>query len=248
MLVTTQRGAPRAAGGQGRSEGERLLSTVERLVDDPDTLIAQVEAYRTAAGLRPGESAVNSRHRESIARQLIASYSTKSAISGGLTSVPGVLPGVGSAVVLLGGALVDVAFTLKCEVEMILSLTYLYGYDIRDERERWLAYVMAGVRVHEARTGDNYLMDLVEAELDALPRYAPRQLFKLVGSIFGRLALRSASKGLARAIPLVGIVVGASTNKFMTDSVGWWCVDALERRARTPGPDRAPVVDARVRP
>jgi hypothetical protein len=245
MLVAETRGSP--GQGPGRSQGERLLSTVERLVDDCDTLIAQVEAYRSAAGLEPGESAVNSRHRESIARQLIANYSTKSAISGGVTSLPGLLPGVGSALVLLGGALVDVAFTLKYEVEMVLCLTYLYGRDIRDERERWLAYVMAGVHVHEARSGQNYLMDLVEAELDALPRYAPRQLFKLAGSIFGKLALLSASKGLARAIPLVGIVVGASTNKFMTNSVGWWCVDALERRARTAGSDRTPVVDARIR-
>ncbi len=161
--------------------------------------------------------------------------------------MPGLLPGVGSALVLVGGALVDIAFTLKYEVEMVLCLTYLYGHDIRDERERWLAYVMAGVRVHEAQAGHNYWMDLAEAELDALPRYAPRQLFKLAGSIFGRLALRSATKELAKAVPLVGIVVGASTNKFMTNSVGWWCVDALERRARTAARNASPPLDALVR-
>jgi hypothetical protein len=31
-------------------------------------------------------------------------------------------------------------------------------------------------------------------------------------------------------VPLVGIAVSASTNKFLTTNVGWTCVDALERR------------------
>jgi uncharacterized protein (DUF697 family) len=136
---------------------------------------------------------------------------------------------------------------LKHEVEMVLCLTYLYGYDIRSDRERWLAYVMAGVRVYEAEAGRNYFADVVEAELDALPRYAPRQLFKLAGTVFGKLALLTASKGLAKAVPLVGIVLGASTNKFLTNSVGWSCVEALERRAQAERGEVEEPVDAVVR-
>jgi uncharacterized protein (DUF697 family) len=229
------------------ANGQRLLSAVERLVDDSDTLIAQVEAYKSAARLTVGGGELSPARRNAIGGQLIDLYSTRSAISGGATALPGLLPGVGSAIALVGGALVDVALTLKYEVEMVLSLTYLHGHDIRDERERWLAYVIAGVRVYEAESGRNYLVDLVDAELDALPRYASRELFKLAGVIFGRLLLRSATKGLVKTLPLIGVVLGASTNKSLTTTGGCGCVDALERRAKTTATDDAPIVDAEVR-
>ncbi len=234
---------PRSA--RGASSGARLLSAVERLIDDPDTLIAEVEVSREAARAElPGSEA---QCRELVATRLIGEYSNRSALAGGLTALPAVLPGIGTGVALVGGFFADVALVLKHEVELVLCLTYLYGYDIREPRERWLAYVMAGARVYEARTGRNYYVDLVEAELDALPRYAPRQISKLALTILGRLALVSVSKGLVRALPFVGIFVGASTNKLLTSSVGWWCVDALERRQGGDADTDSDVVDAQRR-
>jgi hypothetical protein len=245
--VTTSAWSPDTASDVSYSQGKRLLSAVERVVDDCDALIALVESHRSLVGLVPGEDIADPDQRASIASRLIADYSTKSAISGGVTALPGLVPGAGSAIALLGGTLVDVALTLKYEVELALCLAYLYGHDIRDDQERWLAYVMAGVRVYEAQSGRNYFVDLAEAELDALPRYAPRELFKIATTVFGKLLLLSASKSLVKALPLVGIVVGVSANKLMTTSVGWWCVDALERRRRSSAQPSDPPVEAVVR-
>jgi uncharacterized protein (DUF697 family) len=226
------------------ARGERLLTAVERLVDDCDNLIAKVEAFRAAAEQTTGRS--DKDRLEQIAERIISDYSTRSAIAGGITAVPTMIPGPGSILAILGGLAADMTFMLKHEVEMILCLTYLYGYDIRDEKERWLAYVLAGVRTYEASTGRNYFVDLAEAQLDALPRYTPRELSKLAVTVMSRVALRSASRVLLRAIPIVGVAVGAAANKLLTSSVGWWCVEALERRRSLEGWRGSSVVDADV--
>jgi uncharacterized protein (DUF697 family) len=222
-------------------EGERLLSAVERLVDDSDALIAHVEMLSSTLGTASEPASV-----EVVAEKLIADYSMRAAIAGGVTALPGLLPGSGSAVAVVGGALIDMTLMLKHEVELILCLTHLYGFDIRNEKERWLAYVLAGVRTHDVAHRQNYLADLLEIQMDALPKYTPRELFKLAATVLGKVALRTFPRGLVKAIPLIGIAVSASTNKFLTTNVGWWCVETLERRRLVPESE-LDVVDAVVR-
>lgn len=219
--------------------GEQLLSAVERLVEDPDNLIARVETMRSTL---LAEDAEDQLHQ--LASLIISDFSMRAALAGGAAALPGLLPGIGSAVALVGGALADMTLSLKHDVEMILCLSHAYGHDIRDERERWLAYVMAGVRTHAAESRSNYLVDLMEIQLEALPKYTPRQLFKLAATVVGRLALGALSRGYLRALPIVGIAISASTNKFLTTSVGWACVDALERRASVSSEADEGTVDA----
>lgn len=224
------------------SEGRRLLTAVERMVDDADHLIAQVEAikYGVSTDGQRGE-----RYRDAIAQRIIRTYSTRSALAGGVSAMPGILPGAGT-VIAVGGALVDMSLMLKHEVEMVLSLTYLYGHDIRQDDKRWLAYALAGVSTYEAASGRNYFVDLADAQVEALTKYTTRQLSKLVATVLGKVALVTASKSLVRALPLVGVVVGASTNKVLTYSVGWACVDALERYLTVAESSGDPIVDAEV--
>src|SRR5262249_14325134 len=155
--------------GDPSVRGERLLSAVERLVEDCDDLIAHVETLKSAAS----PTLPDDERLDSLAEQLIADYARRSAIPGGVTSLPALLPGGGSAIALVGGVLVDMTFLLKHDVEMILCLSYLYGHDIRQEKERWLAYVLAGIRTYDVEEGRNYLVDLLEVQLDALPKYTP---------------------------------------------------------------------------
>jgi uncharacterized protein (DUF697 family) len=225
------------------ARGERLLTAVERLVEDCDDLIAYVETLKSATAPEMDEE----ERIEALAEQIIGDYSRRSAISGGVTALPGLLPGGGSAVALIGGVLADMTFMLKHDVEMILCLSYIFGHDIRDEKERWLAYVLAGMRTYQARERQNYMVDLLEVQLDALPKYTPRELFKIAATVLGRIALLSVSRGFVKALPLIGIAVSASTNKYMTWSVGWWCVDALERRRDAELNEGPEAVDAFVR-
>src|SRR4051794_34565597 len=76
------------------TRGERLLTAVERLVEDCDELIAHVETLKSASPSDMDED----RRTEAIARQIIQDYSRRAAISGGVTAIPALLPGGGSAV------------------------------------------------------------------------------------------------------------------------------------------------------
>ena len=227
------------------ARGERLLTAVERLVDDADGLIALVEGFKYEVLPDPAQDELYA--LDGGAKRIIGHFSTKSAMAGGAAAAPAIFPGGGTLVAIVGGSLVDMVLMLKHEVEMALCLTHLYGYDIRDERERWLAYALVTVNIYEAKSGRSYFNDVAEAQLEALNKYTPRQLVKLIVTLFGKIALLAASKNLVRALPLVGVIVGATANKLLTGSVGWRCSEALMRRRISERRHQEPVVDAKVR-
>jgi uncharacterized protein (DUF697 family) len=225
-------------------EGERLLTAVERIVAGSDQLIAQVEAYKEeiAGAQDPSSPAV----LERTAARIIALYSTRSAIAGGATALPGVFPVGGTLVAAIGGSLADMALMLKYEVEMSLCLTHLYGHDIREERERLLAYVLAAVGVFEVKSGRNYFVDLADTGVEAFAKYTPRQLSKLAASVFTKCLLLKISQRFIRVLPLIGVVVGVTANKLVTHMVGWQCVRALARWRGFTSLEQPPIIDAKI--
>ncbi len=233
---------------EDHEHGRKLLSAVERIIDDTENIIAVVD--RHAEHLRSEQPGIDEDSlRELVAAKLVAHYSTASAISGGATALPAIFPGAGSILALTGGTLLDVAFVLKYEVEMSLALCWNFGFDIRQERERELAFLLASVLTHDESTGESFVNDVMRAEGQALWNYAPRQVPKLLAQVFARIAVRQATKGLARMLPFVGIAVGAGMNKALTTRTGKQMVVELERR-RAEGEHELPaedVVEAAVR-
>ncbi|MBI3725311.1 EcsC family protein [bacterium] len=220
-------------------EGRRLLSVVERLIADDATLIAFA---RECAAKHPADL-------DAAAGEAIAHYAWSAALSGGATALPGIVPGLGSLLAVTGGTLVDMGLLLKFEVELSLVLSTLHGFDIAREEERQLAFLLASVGTYDARTGWSYLGDVARAEVVAIWNYAPRELSKMLVTVMAKLALVLISRSFVRALPLVGIGVGASMNKVLTERVGERCKNELRRRKPTvrvvrPEDD---VVDAKVR-
>jgi hypothetical protein len=235
-----------------RQSGRRLIHAVERLLDDPEELVAladRILAQVHEAEPGAGEHAV----RDLAAERIIRHFAARTAWSGGATALPALLPGAGTLLALTGGSLVDVALTLKFETEMALALSWVYGFDIRLDEERRLALLLASVSVHDAQTGGDVLGDLASVEGEALWRYGPRQVPKLLLQVASRLAFRTAAKGLGRALPVVGIAVGAATNRVLTERVGRRCLEAVQRRqaeqgAADPGADVVDAVIVEARP
>ncbi len=232
---------------EDNERGRKLLSAVERLIDDTENIAAMVDGQREKARLE--QPAIEEDVlRDMVAERLVKQFSNSSAISGGATALPAIFPGAGSVIALTGGTLVDVALMLKFEVEMSLALCWNYGFDIRLERERELALLLASVITHDESTGESFVNDVLQAEGQALWNYAPRQVPKLAAQVLSRVALRQAGKGLFRALPLVGIAVGAGINKALTTKTGNKMVTELKRR-RAEGEHERPqedVVDADV--
>jgi hypothetical protein len=230
---------------QDNKAGERLLSAVERLLDDTDNIIARVETFKGRITHSNDEAVI----RAEVARELIAEYSNKAAVSGGAAAAPALFPGIGTVLALTGGNLVDMALMLKFEVELSLALCWLYGMDVRQRKQRQIAFLLASVHTHDVSNKRPYFADVMDAEAVAIWNYAPRQVSKLLLTALTRIALAGLGKSLARGLPFVGILVGGAVNKTLTGRVGRAIVTALEGRDlaedRDPGEE---LVDAQLEP
>lgn len=234
---------------EDQSQGQKLLSAVERIISDTDSLITLAEEYLGQA--RKKKLASEAETREAAAAAVVSYFSTRAAISGGMAAVPALIPGVGSLAALLGGTLADMGFLLKYEVEMALVLSHLHGFDIRKEEERQLAFLLASVGTYDAKSGRNAFLDLAQVEGITLWKYAPHEVSKMLVSVMTRIALLQLSKSMVRALPLVGIAVGSSMNKVLTSRVGDRCIQDLRTRRELTGQqsdeNEADVVEATVR-
>ncbi|MCP3057887.1 EcsC family protein [Myxococcus sp. K38C18041901] len=230
-------------------QGRKLLTAVERILADTDSLVlmAKQELAKARDKKLPSEDAV----REDASLAVVRHFSNRSALSGGLAALPALVPGAGTLVAALGGTLADMCFMLKFEVEMALVLSHLHGFDITREDERQLAFLLASVSTYDAKKDRNAVLDLAETQGVAFWKYAPREASKMLVSVMTKLALLSVSKGLLRALPLVGIAVGSSMNKVLTQRVGDRCVRELKKRRELAPPGETntshSVVDAHVR-
>ncbi len=194
--------------------GYHLLNAVERMVAPSREISDVVESYRRTTS--PGTA--------NLSERIISHYSNRTALAGGVSSLPGLVPGVGTIAVVLGSTLAEMAVVLKLEVEMCLALAHAHGFDIDDRRERQLALLLAAVHTHEVESGRNVLLDMGEVTLTAVSNYTPRELQKLLLRVSSAIAINYATKyvtkGVLKAIPLVGIGIGAGFNKVLTTKVG----------------------------
>ncbi|AKJ00678.1 EcsC family protein [Archangium gephyra] len=229
---------------EDQSQGHKLLTAVERILSDTDSLIALAEKHLSKAR---GD-------KRDAAGEVVRYFSNRAAVSGGLAAAPALIPGAGTLAAALGGALADMGFLLKYEVEMALVLSYLHGFDIRKDEERQLAFLLASVSTYDAKSGENVLVDMAKAEGVAIWKYAPREVSKHLVGVMTKIALLQLSRGLVRALPLIGIAVGSSMNKVLTTRVGERCIQDLQKRREflatesTRQEQEEEVVEARVRP
>jgi hypothetical protein len=224
---------------EDQEQGRKLLTAVERILADTDSLIALSKQHQEKARQKqfPSEDAV----RDAAALEVVRHFSNRSAVSGGLAALPGILPGAGTLVAALGGTLADMCFMLKFEVEMALVLSHLHGYDITREDERQLAFLLASVSTYDAKRESerSTVADLAETQGIAFWKYAPREASKVLVGTMTKIALMSVSKGFFRALPLVGIAVGSSMNKVLTQRVGERCTRELKKRLEVAPPESA---------
>jgi uncharacterized protein (DUF697 family) len=232
---------------EDQSQGRKLLTVVERILADTDSLIGMSKEHlRRAQQLKLDSEAATV---NSAAEEVVRHFSNRTAITGGLAAAPALLPGLGTLVAAAGGTLADMGMMLKYEVEMALVLSHLYGFDITQDKERQLAFLMASVSTYNAKSGRNFFVDVAHAESIAVWKYAPREVSKMLVSVLTKVALLQLSKGLLRALPLVGIAVGSSMNKVLTTRVGERCIQELKTRQQFVKEHTPPeeVVEAKVR-
>ncbi|MDR0965595.1 MAG: hypothetical protein LBM75_03660 [Myxococcales bacterium] len=212
------------------ASGAQLLRAVERILDTPDQIELQVEESIQEIRQKLPSDVPGIQIRALAEKKLIARYANRAALAGGAASLPAIIPGIGTATAFVGGGLVDMTFCLKYEIEMVLSLASLRGFDIHDPRERQLAYYLAAAHTYESTPGSVPIADFLKIEVDAVWHYTPRQLGKIVAILFVKLAILFSGKGLLRAVPLMGALVSGGVNKALAHKLGNSVVKMLDLR------------------
>lgn len=201
-------------------EKPKLLQAVELILAKPDNIkhesLQLMEKFRKS---HPDKQESEIRHIAS--EKIISNYSYYAAFTGGTTALTGVIPGIGTAVAIGGGASADAVACMKFQIEMTMALATVYGHDILIEEEKRICYIIAGLGAisNAAKdggksVGSKAFVKLVQENLKGATLQAIKEIFKKLGITFTR-------KALEKAIPFgVGVVIGFSANKGITLYVG----------------------------
>jgi uncharacterized protein (DUF697 family) len=210
------------------AEGSRLLHAVKAMAISPSAARELVATFQAKAG---GGRRDPPELQDAAADLIVKRYAKLAATSGGITALAGVVPGVGTAVSMLGGGMADAVTCMKLQVDMVMCLAVNYGYDVGTEEGQHLAFLIAaGGTLEKAgkevatKVGSEAGVRLVRQLLKGAVLKAVKELFKRLGIIFTR-------KALEKAIPFgIGVVIGSTANYALTKYVGakakqWFVID-----------------------
>jgi uncharacterized protein (DUF697 family) len=185
-------------------------------VDIKKASLKLLDEYRDKYSHKMGEEEI----RRKAANKIISNYSYYSAFTGGVTSLTGVVPGVGTLLATLGGASADVVLSMKFQIDMVMAIAAVYGHDIEEEEVQRVGFLIAGLgkmnfMVDEGkRIGTKAFINTVNQYLKKGTKQAAKEISKKIG-------VRISSKALQKAIPFgIGVVIGFTANKTLTWYIG----------------------------
>ena len=200
--------------------GSRLLRAVEIIAISPGDAIAIADQYVHQSRQRfPNDS--ESDHQLRAANKIVGRYSKLAMMVGGASALPGIIPGLGTAVAMVGGATADALVSMKLQVDMCMCLAAAFKYDITSEDGKHLAFLIAATgRVQRAgvdagaKLGSKAGVSMLRQYLKGGALQATKLAFRRVGVTFTR-------KAAEKAIPFgIGVAVGAGANYGLTRFVG----------------------------
>jgi hypothetical protein len=201
-------------------EKPKLLQAIELILAEPENI--RNESIQLMEKLRKSNSGKSETEIQKIASEkIISNYSYYSAFSGGTTALTGIIPGIGTAVAITGGASADAVASMKFQIEMTMAIATVYNHNILIEEEKRICYIVAGLgAISEAAkeggksVGSKAFIELAKTHLKGSTLIAIKEIFKKIGITFTR-------KALEKSIPFgVGVVIGFSANKVLTKYVG----------------------------
>ena len=155
------------------------------------------DARRKVAALRARRPAATT---DELANALIRQKSIDTGVVAVLTSAPALIPGIGSALAMTAGLIVDLQKTLQMQKSLVLELADLYDHELTAIDQRNLLMLMAGV--------------------DTGNKFAAKAGSELAAKATAKLATEAGSRLLVKAIPFAGIATSAGINLVSTYLVG----------------------------
>ncbi|MGW0187174.1 hypothetical protein ACWDV7_15625 [Streptomyces sp. NPDC003362] len=211
-------------------EGSRLQKAVETIVMTPAAAANVVDGYRATFEDKNERKPESLEDKRRIAAKIIGRYSKMSAAAGAVTAAPSVIPGVGTAVAVLGGGATDVAVALKLQVDMCMCLVEVFETELSTEDKKHLAFTiaLAGSVEQMAAKGGKAAVQKIAQKL--VYQYLTGPALVTIKQLFKRVSITFTQKAMAKAIPAgVGVAFSSSTNYVLTRVVGRVAVAVLAK-------------------
>jgi hypothetical protein len=219
--------------------GSRLLKAVESIAISPAEAKKTVQKY-LGQSQKQFPKDTEQQHQDRVADKIIKRYARYAGMVGGTTALSGIIPGIGTAIAVSGGAATDATFCMKLQVDMCMCLAETYNYNLENEDARHLSFLIAGGGTLEklgatagVRIASQAGVRMLRMYLKGATLMAIREIFKKVGITFTR-------KALEKALPFgVGVAIGTGSNYALTRFVGnqaktWFILDRSKpKRAKS---------------
>jgi hypothetical protein len=205
----------------GGTEPSKLQNFVEVIAITPKEAERLVHGYRSSFEAKYGRSPETAEDKARIANKIVGRYAKLAAATGATTALPGVIPGVGTALATVGGGLADLAASLKLQIDMCMCLVEVYQSELGGEDKKHLAFVLAlaGSAEQMAANGGKIAVEKTAQKL--VMQYLKGPTLKTIKQLFKKVAIDFTQKATARVVPLgIGVVFSGSTNYVLTTIVG----------------------------
>lgn len=211
--------------------GGRLLKIVEAIAISPEDAKQVAASYREQLKKKK-KSLSPSEMQDAVAKQIVNRYARMAGAVGGASGLTGLIPGVGIVVAATGGAMADMAASMKLQVDMCMCMAAAYDYDLNNEDARHLSFLLAAGGALE-KVGEQAAAKLAsEAGVKLLKEYLRGAVLQAIKEMFKKLGIVFTRKALEKALPFgIGVIVGGSFNYALTRHVGntarkWFFIDA----------------------
>jgi hypothetical protein len=192
-----------AQNSQGSSQGSGGSTALAAVDNVMRTMVGAIDDQHIAAA-KERVQGLRARHPHATADELAEKAIRQKCIDTGAigvaSSVPGLIPGVGSMLVASAGLVVDIRKTMEMQKDLVLELAAIYDRPITPADRRNLLLLVGGV------DSGNKLVVKASGEL------AAKASIKFTSGF--------TSKALAKAIPVAGILTSAAVNVVSTYLVG----------------------------
>jgi len=150
---------------------------------------------------------------EELCGLLIKKKSRLCALAGGTTALPGIVPGVGTLVAVVGGTLLDMTAMAFFITELILEVAAVYDRDL-DESGTSREAVWVLVSSVGAGAAGSGLTNFTISQLTS------NAFKRLVEQALVALGIRASQRSFLRIIPLVGMFIAGGVNYYTCQKVG----------------------------
>lgn len=201
-------------------EKSGLWKSVNAITISPSKALDIANQYKAAAR-KNNPTADDGKIEKIVSAKIIKKYAKTSALTGGVTALPGIIPGVGTAVAAIGGGITDASLSLKLQMDMTMVLAANYGWDITEQDARHMAMLIALCGGLE-KLGEKTVVPVAsKAGVNVLKLYLRGGALTALKSFTQKFGVTFSRKALEKSIPFgFGAIIGTSINYGLTSYVG----------------------------